>query len=151
MRVRVGFSRGTTWVARLICWITHTDISHSFFLVEDGGEEWVYEATPRGFRRTPWSCYVVGNRVRTLVEMDWPHPQVKHMLDGMLGTRYALATFFWLGAMLMLRRTARRPRLFARYGIDCVSSVSRVMAQFGVGLVEPITPAELKDWIERKR
>ena len=155
MVVKVGFSRGTTWVARAICRVTHTDISHSFFYVEDSTGEWVYEAVPKwfkrgGFRKIPYHIYVRHNHVKKLVEMDWPHVQVKRVLESMLGMRYALVTFLFLGALLLLKRAARRPELLGRYGIDCVTSVLRVARQFGIEVLDVITPAELMTSIRGK-
>jgi hypothetical protein len=148
--VKVGFSQGKTWVARLICYFTHTDISHSFFLVcEDTGDT-VYEAVPGGFRRLPFKEYEQTNVIKSIVDMEWPHADVKRALDRMLGMRYALLTFFVLGSALILRRTARRPELLGRYGIDCVSSITRVMRQFGNDLLDPVSPSDLRDRLNAK-
>lgn len=149
MVVKVGFSKGTTWVARLICYVTNTDISHSFFYVEDDAEHWVYEAVPGGFRKTQWDEYQHLNSVIALVEMEWPHSQVKRALDSMLGMKYNMFTFFVVGTLLLLRR--RPARLWAQDGIDCVTSVLRVMREYA--MMDPgevFTPSELKEKIRRK-
>ncbi len=151
MLVRVGFSRGTTWVARLICVVTNTDISHSFFHVSDDTGEWVYEAVPQGFRRVSWDAYQQENVVKALVDMEWPHSQVKRSLDSMLGMRYALLTFMVLTVLMLARRAARRPRRLARDAVDCVTSVSRLLKEYALlDLGEVITPAELKEKLHRK-
>lgn len=143
MNVKVGFSRGTSVVARAICAVTQADISHSFFLVEDGDGKWVYEAVPgpRGFRRMSWEVYKRHNAVKGLVDMQWPHEEVKKALDAMLGTQYHVFRFFWIGLMLLLKRPVEQD--VTRF--DCVTSVLRVMGRFGHSLLEhPLTPAELR-------
>ncbi len=152
MLVRVGFSRGRTWVARAICYATQADISHSFFYVRDGGEEWAYEAVPRGFRRIPWAEFSRDNAIKGLVDMDWPHHLVKRALDAMVGTRYPFLRFVVLGVYLMFRRAARRPGRFLLDGVDCVTSVCRLAKEYAkVDLGGVITPDELQRKIGEKR
>lgn len=151
MKVRVGFSRGTTWIARLICFVTGSDISHSFFLVQSEAGEWVYEAHPRGFRRQIWEEYQRENTVKGLVEMDWPHVEVKRALDDMVGMKYPLAPFFVMGVLILFRRAARRPTRFLSDGVDCVTSVVRLAKEYAkIDLGTVTTPDELQKKIRRR-
>jgi hypothetical protein len=148
VEVKVGFSRGSGLIASLICRVTRSEVSHSFFLLEDGGARTVYEAVPSGFRTTPWEEYVLDNRVLALVPMDWPHEEVKAQLDRMLGTPYALAFFVVLGVAMLFRR--RPGRKLSQNRTDCVSSVCRLAREYArVELGEPLTPAELRDRLRR--
>jgi hypothetical protein len=143
MRVRVGFSRGRSFFAKVICLVTGADISHSFFLVEDGDEAWAYEAVlgRKGFRRVPWAIYQRHNEIKDLVGMSWPDEEVKDNLDSMLGTRYSMRRFFLVGVMLLLKR----PVDCSTDTFDCVSSVVKVTARFGKSIVgRTLTPAELR-------
>jgi hypothetical protein len=144
MRVRVGFSKGRSFWGRLICWVTGAHISHTFFLVEDGDEAWAYEAVPgpKGFRRISWEVYQRHNEVRDIVEVTWPHEEVKVSLDGMLGTKYSLRRFFLVGLALLLKRPVPDPG----DTFDCVTSVMYVTGRFGMSMVgRPLTPAELRE------
>ena len=150
MLVRVGFSKGTTWIARLICWVTGTDISHAFFLVQADDGEWVYEAHPRGFRRVTWQEYQRENFVKALVDMDWPHRSVHLALESMVGTKYPIFAFFVMGIYIFLRRTIRRPHRFVDHTEDCVTSVLRLAKEYAkTDLGEVFTPDELRKKMER--
>ena len=144
MEVKVGFSRGRSIFARLICRVTHADVSHTFFHVEDdAGDIWAYESVPgpKGFRRLPYDIYARHNQVKTLVSMKWPHEKVKEMLDGMLGMPYGLLAFSLLAVSLIFHR--RPGRTILQNGMDCVKSVNRVTRAFGM-TIEAITPSELE-------
>jgi hypothetical protein len=155
MRVRLGFSKGKSFIAHLICWLTGKDISHSFFLVNDGKAEWAYEAVPGGFRRVSWTKYQRDNSVKSLVDMTWPHERVKDILDAMLGMGYPLFSFFATAVVQFLWRANRtRPKGLYRSGVDCVTSVCRVLRQVGYDITEPLGPGQLHDMlmdIVRKR
>lgn len=142
MKVRVGFSRGTSIIAHGICHLTRADISHSFFLVEDEDGSWVYEAVPTGFRKQSWDLYQRENAIKDLVEMQWPHDEVKRILDSMLGTKYTLWTFFKMGLKLLFKMPVQPPP----HRFDCVTSVLRVATHFGHSFVShPLSPAELRE------
>ncbi len=151
MLVRVGFSRGTGWIAKLICFFTSTDVSHSFFLVQSEAGEWVYEATTLGFKRIPWSEYVKKNHIRGLVDMEWPHVEVKRALDKMLGTPYPILAFLFLGFLIVLRRALFRPKRLVSDSVDCVMSVVRVAKEYAkIDLGTVITPAELQEKLKKR-
>ncbi len=144
MNVRVGFSRGRSFVARWICKLTRADISHSFFLVEDAEGAWAYEAVPGpgGFRKQSWEQYKRDNAVKDLVELAWPHTEVKAALDGMLGTQYHVWKFLWMGVLLTLQQPVEPDA--SRF--DCVTSVWRIATRFGASLHgNPLSPAELRE------
>ena len=146
--VKVGFSRGHSKTAALICAVTNSNVSHSFFYVKDTNGEWVYEAVPFGFRRVPWTDYIGHNQVLDLVEMHWPHREVSAMLDGMVGQPYALVAIFGMFVLLLFKR---RPRsTFFKRGIDCVKSVTKVMSAFGHNPGNVVTPGELHDQLTRR-
>ena len=143
MKVRVGFSKGHSLVARIICAVTGADISHTFFLMEDGSDAWAYEASLglKGFRRVPWAIYQRHNVIKDLVSVSWPDDEVKVALDGMLGTRYSMRRFWLVGVALLLKRPAVDPG----DTFDCVSSVVKVTGRFGLAMVgRPLTPSELR-------
>jgi hypothetical protein len=151
MQVKIGFSRGTTWFARAICYTTNTDISHSFFLVQSEAGDWVYEAHPWGFRRITWEAYQADNIIKSVVDMDWPHVEVKRALDAMLGMKYPIIAFFLLGIFIMTKRVIRRPERLVRESTDCVMSAVRLAKEYAkidLGIV--ITPAELQDKLRKK-
>lgn len=151
MRVRVGFSRGTTWFAKLICYATQTDISHSFFLVQTESGEWVYEAHPRGFRRTPWEEYQADNDVKSIVDMDWPHVEVKRALDAMIGMRYPIVAFFLMGSLIMARRAVFRPERLVNDSTDCVMSAVNLIREYAkMDLGTVYTPAELQEKLRKR-
>lgn len=148
MLVKVGFSKGRTLIARLICAITKADVSHTFFYVEDEeGKTWAYEAVPRGFRRLSYEVYARHNKVKTLIDMSWPHERVKAMLDGMLGQPYGLFTFFLLSLFFIFHR--RPGKSIMQNGLDCVKACLRVTRAFGMPY-EAVTPTELETRLKGK-
>lgn len=143
--VKIGFSRGTSLIAKLICFVTDTDISHSFFYVRNVGEdgveeEWVYEAVPRGFRKCLWMDYKRFNDVKAMVDVAWPHDDVKARLDSMLGKPYPIARFFWNGIRLLFHRTPTRTPM--ENAADCVMSCAVILLAYGHS-VDAVTPGEL--------
>lgn len=148
-KVRVGYSRGTSFIAKRICDLTHADISHAFFLVEDEEGANVYEAVFRiGFRKQSWEEYQKENNVKDLFEMNWPHEQVKVELDKMLGTHYSDWKFLWIGFLMMIRHHVdpATPRF------DCVTSVLRIALRFGYSILSPVlSPAELRSSLHNRK
>lgn len=148
MKVSVGFSQGTSIVGRIVCRVTHADVSHVFFLVEDDdGGRWAYEAAPARFRRMPFAKFEAKNHVKRLVVMDWPHETVKCMLDKLVGQRYPLARVFMLGLKILLRGSPGRS--LGHDATDCVSSTLRVLGAFGLATFDAATPAELDRLLQR--
>lgn len=145
--VKVGFSAGQTIVGRAVRYLTKGEVSHTFFYVKDARGELAYEASTRGFRRLCWREFQVQNRVLSLVDVEWPHEEVRDRLELMVGTPYPVYRLLWFGLLLLFKK--RPVRQVADDVMDCVESVVRVMAQFGLNVVLPLSPEELRTQLRK--
>jgi len=89
---------------------THGEIAHVAFVFQDGGESWVYEATPAKVRRVTVDEYLVelarlnkrrddDDQIRVLALRPMPEytsdevAKMRAFLDGQLGRRYSVKNY----------------------------------------------------------
>jgi hypothetical protein len=159
--VHVGFSTPRLWnpLSALIRWMTRSETSHAWLLVEDPMFQLrlVLEAHSTGFRLVSFTRFVKSNKVVALVVPDQAHPLAPALpaAGEWLGTKYDMLGLAGIFLTLVSRWLVQRPwkNPFPTAGaLFCSEAVIRTLKEAKYPGAEKLadeatTPAELLTWL----
>lgn len=158
MKCSIGFSTSNNPISRFIRWVTKSQVSHTWLLVDFLDMPVVLEAGIRGFYPTPASVFWKKNKVVCVSTVDFPLDDGLHAIGKWLGTKYDVAGL--IGGMAVvagrwLKRKWNNP-VEGASALFCSEVVVRMLqaAEFpGADTLDPddTTPEDLLDFLRVKK
>lgn len=156
MNIRIGFTRDSGPISKLIRWFTSGRVSHVIILNNEDGVEYVYEAWWSGFTKTPWEKW---DRKDTLFSCPTPKVSLdaaEEDIKSWVGRRYGYMGLFYqipVNFFRVLRLKLHAPFSNSR-ALICSEAGARVLKKCGYPphpeKLEPevTSPEALLDYME---
>jgi len=136
MDFTICLSRGKNWFARMICWVSKSEVSHAVIVFDSDafGTRMVLEAMKRGLVITPWEKWKKKNMVVAQYKVCVPERLLRKSFQDVgsyIGVKYGKVVRLFVNQLILRREPASKNPFERSTEMFCSEVVVRFLHRTG--------------------